>query len=65
MLRIAGNNSLNNSHDVCEVHKIVGKYCFLAVTSKHEVSNCTTCPGGTLRSRRGGANVMNSYESRK
>ena len=28
---------------------------------KHEVSKCTVCPV-PLRSRRGGANVMNSYE---
>ena len=41
--------------------------CFLAVILKHEVSKCTTCPvlDGTLRSRRGGANVMNSYEKLK
>ena len=40
------------------------KYCFLAVISKHEVSKYTACPvlDGTLRSRRGGANVVNSYE---
>ena len=44
-----------------------GKYCFLAATSKREISKCTACPvlDGTLRSRRGGANVMNSYASRK
>ena len=36
----------------------------IVVTSKHEISKCTVCPvlDGTLRSRRGGANVMNSYE---
>ena len=33
---------------------------FLAIILKHEVSKCTACPvlDGTLRSRRGGANVM-------
>ena len=38
------------------------KHCFLAVILKHEVSKCTASPvlDGTLRSRRGGANVMNS-----
>ena len=53
MLRIIGNswkNSRNNSHDVCEVHRS-RKHCFLAVISKHEVSKCTACLDGTLRSR--------------
>ena len=38
----------NNVHIEAEevgpnVTNIVGKYCFLAVISKHEVSKCTTC----------------------
>ena len=58
MLRIIGKNSLNNSHDVCEVHKSwENSYCFLAVISKHEVSTCSVLDG-TLRPQRGGANVM-------
>ena len=61
---VTNNRKKHNSRDVCEVHKSWENKCFLAVISKHEVSKYTTCPvlDGTLRSRRGGANVMNSYE---
>ena len=67
MLRIIGNSWKKTAQTIVTTSvKYIyrEKILFPSVISKHEVSKCTACPvlDGTRRSRRGGANVMNSYE---
>ena len=61
MLRMIGNSKTAETIAMMSVKYIDRE---ITLISKHEVSKCTACPvlDWTLRSRRGGANVMNSYE---
>jgi len=59
MIEIARKNSRKSSHNICDEYKCSDELAF-----NHDVSKCSNfLVLRTLRSGRGGANVMNNYEA--